>query len=158
MKKSTDGPFAIAKAGRDDLPALLSLYEQLAPDNTPLESGLAEERLAAFHAVAGSGLFVGHVGDTLVATCALAVIPNLTRGGRPYGLVENVVTHQDFRGLGYGHRILSHAVEHAWQQGCYKVMLLTGSQKPETHAFYRKAGFEASKTGYQMRRIAPRDG
>jgi hypothetical protein len=35
-------------------------------------------------------------------------------------------------------------------------MLLTGSENPATHAFYRAAGFEQSKTGFQVRRLAKR--
>ncbi len=37
----------------------------------------------------------------MVATCTLVVIPNLTRGGTPYALIENVVTHTDHRNKGY---------------------------------------------------------
>ena len=37
----------------------------------------------------------------------------------------------------------------AWSRGCYKVVLLTGSSNPSTHAFYRACGFSAgTKTGY----------
>jgi GNAT superfamily N-acetyltransferase len=86
----------------------------------------------------------------------LIVIPNLTRGGKPYGLIENVVTHVGYRGRGYGTRILHAAVAAAWDAGCYKVMLMTGSKQPSTLRFYESAGFEQTKTGFQMRRMAAR--
>jgi hypothetical protein len=35
-------------------------------------------------------------------------------------------------------------------------MLMTGSKKPETLAFYLRAGFEPSKAGFQKRRIPAR--
>jgi GNAT superfamily N-acetyltransferase len=68
-------------------------------------------------------------------------------------LIENVVTHGDFRKRGYGKQILNSAATAAWNAGCYKVMLMTGSGKPETLKFYLDAGFEQSKTGFQMRKL-----
>jgi GNAT superfamily N-acetyltransferase len=84
------------------------------------------------------------------------VIPNLTRGGQPYGLIENVVAHAEHRGRGYGKKLLQAAVTAAWEADCYKVMLMTGSKKPSTLAFYASAGFEQDKTGFQVRRLPPR--
>ena len=55
-----------------------------------------------------------------------------------------------------GKQILQAAVAAAWVADCYKVMLMTGSKKPSTLAFYASAGFEQSKTGFQIRRLAPR--
>ena len=100
----------------------------------------------------GSVVLVGTIGDALVTTCTLVVIPNLTRGGKSYALIENVVTHIDYRGMGFGRTVLGAAVERAWEVGCYKIMLMTGSKKPSTLAFYEAAGFEQSKTGFQVRR------
>jgi GNAT superfamily N-acetyltransferase len=37
-------------------------------------------------------------------------VPNLTRGGSPYALIENVVTHHDFRKRGFGKQILNFAL------------------------------------------------
>ncbi|MFM7304986.1 MAG: GNAT family N-acetyltransferase, partial [Alphaproteobacteria bacterium] len=37
-----------------------------------------------------------------------------------------------------------------------KVMLMTGSRQPSTLKFYENAGFEQTKTGFQMRRMAAR--
>jgi GNAT superfamily N-acetyltransferase len=40
----------------------------------------------------------------------------------------------------------------AWDAGCYKAMLQTGSRRPATHAFYRACGFSPdAKTAYLAR-------
>ena len=86
--------------------------------------------------------FGGYQGNELVSSCTLTVIPNLTRGCKPYGLIENVVTHPSHRNQGYGKAILGHALSHAWSVGCYKVMLLTGRKDEATFKFYESAGFD----------------
>jgi GNAT superfamily N-acetyltransferase len=47
--------------------------------------------------------------------------------------------------------VVRHAVEAAFAANCYKVMLLTGRQRPEVHAFYESCGFVQNKTGFQIR-------
>ena len=53
--------------------------------------------------------------------------------------------------------MLAEVARRAWAAGCYKVMLMTGSQRDSTLGFYRAAGFEQSKTGFQIRRLPPRE-
>lgn len=86
--------------------------------------------------------FGAYVGEALVSSCTITVIPNLTRGCRPYGVIENVVTHAHHRKKGYGKAVLAHALSHAWSEGCYKVMLLTGRKDEATFKFYESAGFD----------------
>ena len=59
-----------------------------------------------------------------------------------YGLIENVVTHAEYRNHGYGTALMSHVLDFAWQQRCYKVMLLTGRTDPAVFRMYEKAGFK----------------
>ena len=85
----------------------------------------------------------------LVSTCNLTIVPNLTRSAQPYGLIENVVTHPEYRKRGIGTQVLQYALNIAWKQGCYKVMLLTGSKRESTLRFYEQAGFvRGEKTGF----------
>ncbi|WP_341368988.1 GNAT family N-acetyltransferase [Yoonia sp. BS5-3] len=141
----------IRTAKADDLPALTALYQHLSPEDPPCPPALAAENFAQFQTYGPSAIFVGCDDDRLLCSCTLVVIPNLTRGGRPYALIENVVTHNGYRNQGFGKKILDAACVHAWAQNCYKVMLMTGSKRPSTLKFYESAGFAQNKTGFQKR-------
>ena len=136
---------------KDELDQLLQLYTHMhdKPDAPlpPVEQlGLLWDDIVANPMLY---YFVGEVERELVSSCTMAIIPNLTRGARPYGLIENVVTHRDYRKRGYGTCILQHALQVAWEQNCYKVMLLTGRKDEATLRFYDRAGFKRGvKTGY----------
>jgi GNAT superfamily N-acetyltransferase len=143
---------SIRGAQPDDLPRLQQLYMHLTPDDATCAPDEAVAILERFLLYPGSAILIGEVDGTLATSCTLVVIPNLTRGGRPYGLIENVVTHVDCRGRGFGRLVLKEATARAWAAGCYKVMLMTGSKKRSTLQFYEDAGFEPSKSGFQIRR------
>ncbi|MDK3016098.1 GNAT family N-acetyltransferase [Pseudodonghicola flavimaris] len=146
----------IRPAERGDLGALLDLYRHLDPEDARPTPGQAAAILERFLRYPGSVILLGEVDGRPACSCTLVVIPNLTRGGRPYGLIENVVTDATFRQRGYGRALLDAATDAAWRQDCYKVMLMTGSKTPATLAFYAGAGFEPSKTGFQKRRLPVR--
>jgi GNAT superfamily N-acetyltransferase len=135
---------------REELPNLLALYRHLHPNDPELAVSPDMERLwTRICADPNQHYFGVDVGGQLVATCTLAIIPNLTRSARPYGLIKNVVTHPDFRRQGIGTALLRQALRCAWTQNCYKVMLLTGRKDPATLRFYERAGFRAGvKTGF----------
>jgi len=79
------------------------------------------------------------------------IVNNLIRGAKPYGLIENVVTHEGYRNKGYGTGLLKKALEIAQGEGCYKVMLMSGRGE-EALKFYEKVGFErGKKTGFIIR-------
>ena len=135
-----------------DLSEIIALYQQLNSDDPLLVNGHDLKVYEQILQREGLEIFVLEESGRIVSTCYLNVIPNLTRSARPYAIIENVVTDQAFRGSGYGKRIIQHAIDFAWQAGCYKVMLMTGSKKESTHAFYRACGFSADeKQAYIVR-------
>jgi GNAT superfamily N-acetyltransferase len=77
------------------------------------------------------------------------LIPNLTRNLKPYGVIENVVTAPEFRRNGGATKVLLCALEEAWLEGCYKLMLSSGSKQEGTLRLYESAGFQRGvKTGF----------
>ncbi len=127
----------------DELPSLIGLYKFLHVTDAPLPD---DESLAQiWHEFLTDGkvhCLVAEVDNCVVSTCVLTVIPNLTRGARPYGLIENVVTHADYRKKGVGTGLLRYAQSLAREKNCHKVMLITQRQEESTLRFYDNAGFQ----------------
>ncbi|HOU16074.1 MAG TPA: GNAT family N-acetyltransferase [Anaerolineae bacterium] len=134
----------------NELPEVLKLYEHLHAEDEPLpDAATVTQVWNELCADPKLHCLIATVDDTPVASCILAVIPNLTRGARPYGLIENVVTHAGYRRQGIGTALLRHALTIAWEHNCYKVMLLTRRKDEGVLRFYEKAGFrQGVKTGF----------
>lgn len=131
----------LREANASDFDALMALYGQLHPADSVSIDGRESRVFSQILQASNLHLFVLEEGGAMIATCYLNVVPNLTRSGSPYGIVENVVVEEERRGQGFGKKILGHALDVAWAAGCYKVMLQTGSQREATRAFYRACGF-----------------
>ncbi|SBT66331.1 L-amino acid N-acyltransferase YncA [Micromonospora sediminicola] len=136
-------------ARHNDFAQIVRLYRQLNPDDPHLTDGSDAQAFARILATAGLYLFVLELDGAVVATTYLNVIPNISRSASPYAVIENVVVDESRRGTGLGKRIMAGTLQAAWDAGCYKAMLMTGSRRPATHAFYRACGFSGdAKTAY----------
>ena len=126
-----------------ELDDLLNLYSHVHVADDPLPDRSVVE--AVWKDIQDSpkfqyfGVFVD---GRLVSSCTISIVPNFTRGCRPYGLIENVVTHTEYRRKGYGSAVLQCALDYAWSRNCYKVMLLTGRKSDAVYRFYESAGFD----------------
>lgn len=139
----------IRQARETDLPQLLELYLYLHETQLPNLDERVQKVWQEMLADPKLYLIVGEEEGRLVSSCTLAILPNLTRGQRPYGFVENVVTHGSFRGRGYATQVLDYARALAVEQNCYKLMLMTGSRQESTLRFYKSAGYnDKDKTAF----------
>ena len=143
----------IRELQKGDLDVLLEAYRDLQPGDAPLPPRPQLESMWAEILVDPRLAYLGaFAGPRLVATCTAVVVPNLTRGGRPYGLIENVWTAPDRRREGLGAAVVQKMLDHCWGANCYKVMLLSGHQRHGAHEFYERLGFDKNaKQGFVIR-------
>lgn len=131
----------LREAKLDDLDQLLHLYLSLHETAIPEKNQDLQTVWEQMLEDKNHHIIVNVVDEKIVSSCICVVIPNLTRELRPYALIENVVTHQDFRGRGYATECLNFARKIATEANCYKMMLLTGSKQESTWNFYKQAGY-----------------
>lgn len=139
---------AVRALTAEDWPAAQALYAELTLGPNQFEA-------AHFDAVLshpGTQVFGCLSQGALCSMATLHLLPNVTWHGRPYGLVENVVTAAAHRGRGYGKAVLSHLAQVAWESDAYKLMLMTGQKRGAT-GFYEACGFSSEdKFAMVMRR------
>ena len=135
----------LREAREDDLSGLLTLYLHLHETSVPPSTDALQALWHSMLADARQHVLVAVEAGQIVSSCVVTIIPNLTRNLRPYALVENVVTAPVFRGRGLATACLHRARELAMESGCYKIMLMTGSEHESTLAFYRRAGYSSDE-------------
>ncbi len=139
----------IREVNEADLEGVLQLYTYLHNNRLPENS---EELIKLWNDILNDKnhhIIIAEVDGKIVSSCVCVIIPNLTHNQRSYVLIENVVTHEDYRCKGYASACLDYAKELALKCNCYKLMLMTGSKNESTLRFYERAGYNKNdKTAF----------
>lgn len=144
-----DSQQGVREAVEEDLNQLMAPYLHLHESEIPEDSARLKKVWDQIVKDPNHHLIVYERDGAILASCVCVVIPNLTRGLRPYALIENVVTHSNCRRKGYGRACLDYAGRIAKGEGCYKLMLLTGAKDEGTLAFYGRSGYNCTdKTAF----------
>lgn len=129
-----------------------ALYKELVGDIPVPDGAEGEARFADILRHPGTMIFGTELGSRITAMATLHLLPNMTQAGRPYALVENVVTLRSFRKQGLGRAVLETIIDQAWSAEAYKIMLLTGRELG-AKGFYEALGFTSDeKHGMTLRR------
>jgi GNAT superfamily N-acetyltransferase len=138
--------YNVRRIKKDELEKLLELYSFLNPDDTrPARADLTEawehifdnEDKFIYLVIEDNGIFV--------ASCNVSIIPKLTRGAKPFAVIENVITHPDYLRRGLGKKIINEALSIAKNNNCGKAMLLSNYKRKEAHLFYENLGFNSDE-------------
>lgn len=128
----------------EDLKELYINHLTSTPPQEPQDIDVWKKMIASFEKDPYYHLLVGIKDQHVVSSVTLIVIQNLTHNHRPYALIENVVTHSDYRGQHYASMLIDQAITIAKEVDCYKVMLMTGSKEKSTLNFYKNCGFDSN--------------
>lgn len=141
------GKIEVRTARKEDYASAAALYVQFHSTAVLGEKAGGPEQWQTLLDHPGSTVFVADLDGEIVGSVTLHILPNMTRNGRSYDLIENVITDKDHRGLGIGRQVMSMAIEAAWAKDYYKIMLLTGKHRTDGGAtgFYEKLGFSSDK-------------
>jgi GNAT superfamily N-acetyltransferase len=90
------------------------------------------------------------LGEEVVGTLQLTVIPGLARAGALRAQVEAVRVRADLRGRGVGEAIMRWVVGETRARGCALVQLTTDKRRADAHRFYARLGFTASHEGFKL--------
>ena len=140
----------IQAAERSHLGEIIELLAELHGETPVLPPG--EDLGAIFDAITrdpNRTLLVALEDSTVVGTLDVAIIANIGRGGRPWGVLENFVVAAGARERGVGSTLLAIAVDICRQASCYKVQLVSHRRHLNAVGFYKRSGFDAPVRGFR---------
>ena len=140
-------------ADANDLKILYFDYLTRFPPKEEQDMALWQNLLDKFEKDENMHLLVAEENREVVSSVQMAIIENLTHNIRPFAVIENVVTHMDYRKKGYASALLEKATEIAREHRCYKIVLETGSNKESTLNFYRNNGFSIDEKHSCIKRL-----
>ncbi|MGG4044931.1 GNAT family N-acetyltransferase [Paenibacillus favisporus] len=139
----------IREITKADLNDLCRLYEELM-DHQPNNY---EKMVKVFDIIQAKGDYhiLGAFKDGELAGSVMGIVcQDLVGECKPFMVIENVVVSNRFRRLGIGKQLMMNIEAIGLERDCNYVIIVSGGQRKEAHAFYEKLGFKDEKVeGYR---------
>ena len=144
MKQHID--ITVREARGADAVAVAALYSYLVASP---HINVREERLETIASDPHNFIFVCEVDEVVCGTAFLTLCLDAMFGNQPYGVVENVVVAEGWRGKGIGSRLFAHVEEVCRIRDCSKLMLMSMATRESAHRFFERQGFSSTnKRGF----------
>ena len=86
-------------------------------------------------------LIVGKINDEIIGFCSLTIKSNLWQAGN-IGHIDELVIDKEYRGNGFGKRMIESITEIAQDLKCKRIELDTAFHRKESHKFYESIGYK----------------
>ena len=142
----------VRDAKPEDALRLSELYNQLV--NNPAVN-VEPEQIQAIYNDSRAKLFVCDYQANVVGSALVSLCPDVMFSNQPFAVVENVIVDIAARGVGVGTALFKAIETFCVSTNCSKIMLLSSSQRLDSHVFFEKQGFKGSvKRGFVKYRSA----
>ena len=134
-------------ATADDGERITLLAAQLGYSSGPEQT---RERIAALSPLSHHVVYVAELDDGIIGWLHAHVHHTITDDASTE--IAGLVVDAQFRGTGVGRALMAAAEEWARSQGCKSVRLRSNVVRSGAHAFYRRLGYEITKSQHAFRK------
>ncbi|GGA16120.1 hypothetical protein GCM10008018_70950 [Paenibacillus marchantiophytorum] len=132
----------IREAEKADRDQIFKLYKMLVPNSKKMT--VIEAQIETIRKDPTNFLLVYEEHGELLGTVTLNICLQAQHGFRPYGVLENIIVHEDHQGKNIGLKLLQYVEEYCRSVDCHKIMLLSSSTRERAHYFFDRAGYSGS--------------
>ncbi|WP_052410282.1 GNAT family N-acetyltransferase [Paenibacillus durus] len=130
---------SIRKIGKEDLPELNGLYEELTGHKSN------EAKLVSVfesHEDNDNYILLGAFQDDILAGSLMGIIcQDFVGECKSFMVIENVVVASRFRRQGVGRVLMQEIERAARERDCTYIIFVSGGQRTEAHKFYEELGY-----------------
>lgn len=143
------------KATIHDLRSIIHLLldDTLGKTREQLDSTIDKRYIEAFQRIdtdPNQYLMIVNMGNEIVGTCHLTIMPSLTFTGSTRMQIEAVRVSATHRGQKIGEWMMNAAIGFAKSNHVSMIQLTTNKERPRAKQFYERLGFEATHEGMKF--------
>jgi len=132
----------IRQAERSDKDQLSELYRMLVPNSKKMI--VYEDQIETLQRDSNNFLLVYEENGEILGTVTMNICMQALHGFRPYGVVENIIVHENHRNRNIGQKLLQFVEDYCKSVDCHRIMLLSNSTRVKAHHFFEKEGYSGS--------------
>ncbi|MFD0679420.1 MULTISPECIES: GNAT family N-acetyltransferase [unclassified Paenibacillus] len=132
----------IREAEITDKDQLFELYRMLVPNSKKMN--VLEEQIDKIKRDPNNFLLVFDEKEKILGTLTLNICLQALHGIRPYGVVENIIVHENHRSKNIGRKLLQYVEDYCKSIDCHRIMLLSNSTRERAHQFFEREGYNGS--------------
>ncbi|MGV3463850.1 MAG: GNAT family N-acetyltransferase [Heyndrickxia sp.] len=132
----------IREAESTDKDQIYKLYKMLVPNSKKMN--VLEEQIDKIKKDPNNFLLVYEEEGEILGTLTLNICLQALHGSRSYGIVENIIVHENHRSKKIGQQLMRYVEEYCKSIDCHRVMLLSTSKRQRAHKFFEKEGYDSS--------------
>jgi predicted N-acetyltransferase YhbS len=140
---------SIRDAGDEDAPAIADLLVEF---GYPSSAPALLDRLELLGDDPDSRVLVAALGDEVVGVGAVHMF-HILEGNAPLAILVDLIVAGTQRRRGVGATLTQALEREALARGCFGMIVYSGSSRTESHAFYRRVGYE--QTGTRFLKLVP---
>ena len=143
------------KMQKNDLNVVLNLLadDELGQLREDAGEAVNEDYIRAFEQISSDVnqyAAVFEINEVVIGCLQITFIPGLSRRGCLRGQIEGVRVARNFRGEGYGAKMIAWAVSECRRRGCRMVQLTSDKKRENAIQFYKRLGFVSSHEGLKL--------
>ena len=131
----------IRYATEQDIPQIMKLYKQMHWAEDDYDPEVLEDP--------NTHILVFDDKGKIRASAQLTIVHSLARGGRPFGVINYVITDSGYRRMGYMKRIFRAFDRICKKNNCYNSIIVSMWNHATAHMFYEAAGYTAKVKGFR---------
>lgn len=132
----------IREAEGKDKEQLFKLYRILVPNSKKMN--VSEEQIEKMRVDPMNFLLVYDEEGVILGPVTLNICLQALHGLRPYGVIENIIVHENHQSKNIGQKLLQYIDEYCRSIDCHRIMLLSNSQRLRAHQFFEREGYSGS--------------
>lgn len=139
----------VRPASEYDVPDILELLYELGRPRSTRDADVFENLVKRYMSDDDKSIMLACTNNIVIGMASTMVLSRLNQVNLEM-YVPEIIVSKEFQGTGVGKMLIDACIKLARKNNCHRIRLESANYRKESHAFYKKMGFNQSALSFSM--------